>query len=919
MAKSDSHEGSDPNDSAGQVVRHPLHGQGEVLLNRGSTAVVRFAHGLEECAVGTLTAVEGLRSRFLRSTWDAPLSTLVRLQAEAIVSVNDLWGVFSRSRIDLLPHQLWVCRKVLERWPARWLVADDVGLGKTVEAGLILWPLISSGRVRRLLVVCPAGLCEQWQTRLREMFDLRMALHDPAVDTSKSDFWNTNHQVVASLQTLRLDQPETARARRSRLLDSDPWDLVVVDEAHHLNYDEQGGPTLGYKLFEELGDRGKVASLLFFTGTPHRGKHFGFFALLRLLRPDLFDPHKPMQDQLEHLRHVLIRNNKSTVTDLRGRRLFQSPIVSAESYRYTPEERRFYDLLSVFITTGRAYASSLAAGDARTVQLVLIAMQKLASSSVAAIRSAIEGRLSRLSEHRRDADRAREQREALAAYLEAEQEDRLDELSALDERIAMLEARVALVQDEEEHLRELLRAATDVRTETKVAKLMEVVSERFRDESVLFFTEYKATQALVMSALIERFGEASVTFINGDDRIEGVRLGNGRVGMVSLPRDDARSAFNSGRARFLVSTEASGEGVDLQERCSALIHVDLPWNPMRLHQRVGRLNRYGQTKQVRVVSLRNPDTVEARIWAKLDEKINNIMVAQSRFMDEPEDLLELVLGMTSPSLFRELFSESAAVPRERLAEWFDSKTARFGGRDVVETVQQLVGNAARFDFQQVSTHVPQLDLADLRPFFVAQLGLNRRRATTTEERLSFKTPDEWLSDPGVRTHYDGLVFDRHGVPPRESHRVVGVGHRAFDQALRQARAYNDALASIPKELLRRPLVILRIHDRVTDTGRHVRWSVAGVECDVEGRATQLLRDWELLRVLNTISEGVRGSSVPSQRPQESEAVLAAAESARRLALERLDELQLPYDVPEVVVHGLLWPANELCRDVESPT
>ena len=162
---------------------------------------------------------------------------MVRAQALAITSVNDQWGVFSRSRIQLLPHQLWVCHKVTRQWPFRWLVADDVGLGKTIECGLVLMPLIASGRVRRLLILAPAKLVPQWQSRLKDMFDIRVVRYAAEVDTPRGDFWATASMVVASLHTLRDDRREARR----RLIDADPWDLVVVDEAHHLNSEERTG------------------------------------------------------------------------------------------------------------------------------------------------------------------------------------------------------------------------------------------------------------------------------------------------------------------------------------------------------------------------------------------------------------------------------------------------------------------------------------------------------------------------------------------------------------------------------------------------------------------------------------------------------------------------------------------------------
>ena len=191
------------------------------------------------------------------------------------------------------------------------------------------------------------------------------------------------------------------KGRHERLLESDPWDLVVVDEAHHLNSDEKSGPTLGYQFLEKLVEGNRVKSMLFFTGTPHRGKNFGFISLLKLLRPDLFDPKKPLGQQLPHLREVMIRNNKQNVTDLKGNRLFHPPVVTNLEFQFSPEEREFYEMLTEFIQSGQAYASSLDATTGKAVQLVLVAMQKLASSSVAAIRRALRGRLARIAEGRR--------------------------------------------------------------------------------------------------------------------------------------------------------------------------------------------------------------------------------------------------------------------------------------------------------------------------------------------------------------------------------------------------------------------------------------------------------------------------------------------------------------------------------------
>ena len=393
-----------------------------------------------------------------RSEWDPPLELIHRLQAEAIQSVNDAWGVFSRSRIEILPHQLWVCRRVNDTWPTRWLVADDVGLGKTIEAGMVLWPLLANGRVRRLLIVCPAHLVEQWQYRLRTIFDIRLARYSADADTDKSDFWGTHPFVVASLHTLRLDR----RGRHTRILETDPWDLVVVDEAHHLNADEEHGFTLGYRLLKKMVDNNRVASIVFFTGTPHRGKNYGFLALLHLLRPDLFDLQKPLHSQLPLLSQVMIRNNKSTVTDITGKPLFKTPSVHSETYSFSPPEDRFYELLTQFIVDGQAYASGLDSTEGRAVMLVLIAMQKLASSSTAAIQRAINKRLARVKAGRKKL------KDLETQYREAENTFSHDELAKLEEDIVASTSTLKLMENEEPRLRELLAATRQVESETKI-------------------------------------------------------------------------------------------------------------------------------------------------------------------------------------------------------------------------------------------------------------------------------------------------------------------------------------------------------------------------------------------------------------------------------------------------------------------
>ena len=888
--------------TSNSAVQHPRFGSGQVVLDQGDSVVVRFDHGIEECLAADLKLLEGLAERVSAGRLDPALHVVTRILGECIRSVNDAWGVFSRSRIALLPHQLWVCKRVLESWPTRWLVADDVGLGKTIEAGLILTPLLASGRVRRLLILAPASLVEQWQMRLREMFDIRLSIYVPDADTEASDFWNTHDRVIASAHTLRLDKGN----RWERLFDAKPMDLVLIDEAHHMNVDEQGHRTLSYQLVEHLQERGKVQSLVLFTGTPHRGKDTGFLSLLKLLRPEEFNPEQPLENQVEKLRTVMIRNNKQSVTDMSGEPLFTPVRSRRETYTYSPQEARFYEQLTQFIVTGKAYAAGLGFQDRRTVILILITMQKLASSSVAAVRRALARRLARL---RQAKARLEESREDLARLQELRTEDdpaNLDEVSRLEERVAESLRGVDLNPNEIPALEELLAAANDVTDETKVERILTVVDELFADRSVLFFTEYKATQALLMSALHKRYGDGCVTFINGDGFIENVQDSSGNISNRTEDRHRAAARFNRGDVRFLVSTEAAGEGVDLQEHCSALIHADLPWNPMRLHQRVGRLSRYGQTDHVDVVTVRNPDTVESRIWDLLDEKLARINLAFQGAMDDPEDIRQLVIGMASPGMFTKVFADvDPALGGQTLDDWFDTETATFGGEDAVNTVRSLVGHVARFDFGAVAGQIPRVDLPDLVPFFKATLAVRGRRPDQTENlRLRFRPPEEWKDDFSI------AAVDRHDLlfarepQPKAGEDVAGVGLRVFDRAVRDAVELTEALAAIRG--LDAPIFVFSVRDRITGSDGPVRAVVVAAQSSGDGTWT-LVRDWELMKRLNPLADKPRSPVFSDSHLAHDVADLIA--DARRYVESKFDELDLPFALPEVESLACLVPGE----------
>ncbi|TOB72072.1 DEAD/DEAH box helicase [Vibrio parahaemolyticus] len=876
-------------------VNHPKFGLGTVEFTKPETSLVRFEHGFEECLNSELEPVADLRSDIKSGNAVKATELALKSLASSLKSINESWSVFSKSNINLLPHQLWVCHRVLRQWPTNQLIADDVGLGKTVEAGLILWPLIERKRVKRLLIVTPAPLVEQWHQRMLEMFDIRLSMYAPENDTDRVDYWGANNMVVASLPTLRNNK----NGRLERMLNADPWDMLIVDEAHHLNSTEDKGGTQGFRLIQSLVDNGKFESKLFFTATPHRGKEYGFFSLLQLLRPDLFNVKKMSEKEMRpFVKDVLIRNNKQSVTDMNGERLFKPLSVSSRTYAYSEQEQRFYDLLTKFIISGQAYASSLNSRDQRAVKLVLTAMQKLASSSVAAIERALKGRIEKQKQGQKRLEDIELLQSELLEQLEvddlgAANPSFADELARLEVEFVETSTRVQLMNDELPRIKELLEACQNIKFETRITTIMDILETEFKDRTVVFFTEYKATQALLMGALNKKYGDGCVTFINGENKLYNVETQLGEYSDYNTDRYTAAKMFNEGKVRFIISTEAGGEGIDLQKNCFSMIHVDLPWNPMRLHQRVGRLNRYGQQMPVEVITLRNPDTVESRIWDLLNSKIDLIMRSVVGAMDEPENLMELILGMADSSLFNELFAEALMRDKaDSLSSWFDCKTKTFGGESIVQKVQDLTGRAERFDYQDLGD-VPRLDLADLKPFFTQMLALNQRRYKFDESGgMSFLTPVSWLGEFRTKRAYERIYFDRKAKQVDSQADIMGFGHPMLSKAINQGEQIMGSFAYV--ENISSDLIVFKVQDQITGTDASVKSSIVGIAVDLDMHCN-VVKDEELIHLLNEMIK----NNAPADELREPNDMLSVLEVAKGFLSEQVLSLGLPYKLPTV--------------------
>ena len=844
-------------------VKHAKLGVGTVDATKADFAIVTFENGETlKCPYSELTELEDINTAITKAKETDTDIVLAETQSALIETINNRWGVFSRSAIDLLPHQLWVCNQVLKEWPVRYLVADDVGLGKTIEAGLIIWGLRKARNIQRILIMVPAPLTGQWWERMESQFDLHFTIYTSEnMDVEGNPWKGSPKYVIVSAPTLQMNESEKQRERQKKLFEGEPWDLVIVDEAHHLNAADKDGQTLEYQLFKKLNDSKKVISTVFFTGTPHRGFNFSFWMLMKLIAPDQFDPKLKPSEQYERLSKYFIRNNKANTVDMNGKKLFQPIKQHPEVFSYTPEEAEFYKEMSLFISEGKAYSQTLTGQKYTQVQLVLIALQKLASSSIAAVKGALITRKNNLlnEEKKSNSDET-----AFDDLLDAMSEDDFEEKANKTKDL-----RFVLMEDEIKNLDSLITLGDKVTHESRIDRIIEIVEKDYPNDSVLFFTEYKTTQSLLMSELMKKWGANNVTFINGDDMLKDVTMPDGSHKRFDKKRKDAAKEFNEGKKRFLISTEAAGEGIDLQKNCHVLIHADLPWNPMRLHQRVGRINRYGQTKTVDVVTLRNPETVESMLWDKLETKLNTIQQAFSAGMDDPEDMMQMVLGMKSSKFFRDVFAEGIGKSKENVSSWFDSKTQTFGNRDAIEAVKGIVGNSAKFNIKDLKG-VPKVDLPDLVPFFKRALKLKGRLLTYNEnDTYGFKTPDDWFKNGpyGTMPAYTGLIFRRKLNKGESPENIAGVGFYWFDKCLKYAESFTNSAACISGSV---SYFIYKMYDQKNYSDQRIINDLVVLSYDSKNGVCSVIPQDEAFKKINSLGAGNKEVPVIDSLPSEIE-------------------------------------------------
>ena len=544
--------------------------------------------------------------------------------AYALDSWNQVTGALDRMDVDPLPHQVDIVHRIMESDHANWLIADDVGLGKTIEVGLLLAALRRRRQARRVLIVCPAGIASQWQDEMRHKFNQDFFIYGRDFFINQTSHWATYDRVIVSIDRAKSDYHSPV------FNESGEWDVIVFDEAHHLSKHPNQVVTQRYQLAETL--RNKTDRFIFLTGTPHQGREIQFVNLLMLLRPDLRERFARIYTDPSVVAEVILRNRKSLVTDASGSFIFRGQDTHLIEVPLSDDSREFNARLRRYLIQG--YAASQAGGvKGRAIGFVMTTYRKLASSSIAAIERSLMRRRDRLIGEALETNGPVPELEELAEEFQ-EGTDARDDLEEISDRVAAHNSgRTPFFIDELEQLGHLIEKAAKVKqNDLKLRHFMsEIVSPlQRRRPKLLIFTEYRATQEYLVNALQQRYPRAGVVQINGS---------------MSLNEKMASIDEFNGSARFMVSTEAGGEGINLHHNCHIMVNYDLPWNPSRLVQRSGRLYRYGQKERVVVFNLTSSDGFDNQALSMMLDRIDTIASTMSEVGDDfHEGLHQEIVG-----------------------------------------------------------------------------------------------------------------------------------------------------------------------------------------------------------------------------------------------------------------------------------
>ena len=594
-----------------------------------------------------------------------------------------------------LPHQLHVLNRVMERNTIRYILADEVGLGKTIEAGMVIKELKARGLIQRILVVCPTGLVTQWASEMQEKFHEKFHVILPSdFDTIRrltdsDDVYGQYDQVISPMDSIKPlekragwtdEKVEKYNEERIYSIINSGWDLVIIDEAHRVA--GSTGEVARYKLGHLLSQASPY--LLLLSATPHNGKTEPFLRLIRLLDEEAFPNAKSIVK--EQVAPYLIRTEKREAIDNNGNKLFKNRITHLVLLNWDERhtfQRDLYQLVTSYVS--KTYNKALRNRKKNMCLIfLLIIMQRMVTSSTAAVRQSLERRLAVLKNQ--------------ATKLSSLTEEDIADLDIEDGVEEALEA-ISLDTEEEiaelEHIISVAKQAEFQHPDVKVEKLLSTIDEILSEDpnqKIIIFTEFVATQEYLQRLLVGR--DYTVSILNGSMSIE--------------ERNDALREFRD-HSNIFISTDAGGEGLNLQFS-NIIINYDLPWNPMKIEQRCGRADRIGQTRDVQIYNFIIEDTVENRVRQVLEEKLSVILkeIGVDKYSDVLDsevaelDFTEVYMrSISHPSKLNEAMYPVESEMKQQMANAQKYKDVIREEKDLTE----LVGQESDFDVEDALRQV----------------------------------------------------------------------------------------------------------------------------------------------------------------------------------------------------------------------
>jgi len=644
-----------------------------------------------------------------------PKKFLLFAEAERINSAYQFDPLFAVncSVIDPLPHQVEAVYKYLLPLPKiRFLLADDTGAGKTIMAGLLIKELLMRGIVERVLIVTPGGLTKQWQEdELALKFNLPFKLVDRGAFNSDPNIFSSSDRLVTSIDFIRNEDVLEVVKKTS-------WDLIIFDEAHKLSaykYGQRKYVSKRYEAAEALSK--KCEHLLLLTATPHRGRKDTFKYLLQLLDDDIFATDQLVTERISEIskegaNKFFIRRLKEEMRGWEGEPLFKDRHTKTVKYLLTDEEKQLYKSVTNYLKNRRQEAYSQ---NNQYVTLALMVMQRRLTSSIFAIMKTLGNRYNALKGVLDEIAKNPQLFKQKAKFdLEADTLDQYDELD--DEERESMEKILAdpkkfklftTAQSEKEIRKEanevkaLHEMAQDLynsnQEEQKYKKLKELIRQEGvleSDEKLVIFTEHKDT----LFYLTERLSNNgyNVTTIHGSMSVD-----ERRVAQNEFARD----------AKILVATDAAGEGINLQF-CRLLINWDIPWNPNRLEQRMGRIHRYGQEDDVIVFNLVADNTREGKVLERLLDKLEIIreQMGDDRVYDVISDVFEDV-GM------EEIMNSTFDGQSTKYDEAIETELTEENIREKIKEQKENIGYS-QIDYERAKELKEHSDERRLQPIYI---------------------------------------------------------------------------------------------------------------------------------------------------------------------------------------------------------